>query len=338
MFKRILVPLDGSTRAERALPVAARIARAASGSVVLVQVAAIPVTYPSYLASSTSALETIESELTDAESYLNAVAQTEVLQGIETEIQVLYGTVAAVILSTAATYKADLIVMASHGYTGTERWVLGSVAQKVARHSPVPVFVLHETGAIPAGPHPDASPLHALVTLDGSILAEAAIEPTAQLIAALAAPTPGALHLLRVVKPPIFDEKKDSREDIDRMKQQALPEAKTYLDSIAGHLREGPLAELNLSITWSVVLDDDPAGAIIRVAENGEDAEGAGVFGRCDLIAMATHGRSGWQHWVLGSITERVLGATKLPLLIVRPEETDFKVSLNGGEPAEAEV
>jgi len=85
---------------------------------VLVQVATIPVTYPSYLASSTTALETIESELADAENYLNAVAQSEILQGIETEILTLYGTVAAVILSTASAYKADLIVMASHGYTG----------------------------------------------------------------------------------------------------------------------------------------------------------------------------------------------------------------------------
>jgi nucleotide-binding universal stress UspA family protein len=122
------------------------------------------------------------------------------------------------------------------------------------------------------------------------------------------------------------------------MKKHELHETKIYLDSIACHLREGPLADLHLSITWSVVLDDDSADTIIRVAENGEDAEGAGVFGRCELIAMATHGRSGWQHWVLGSMTERVLGATKLPLLIVRSEETDFKGSLNDGEPAEAEV
>src|SRR5437763_5958932 len=181
MFKRMLVPLDGSTRAERALPVAARIARATGGSIVLVQVATIPVTYAAYLGSSTHTLETVESELTEAESYLSTVAGSEVLQGIETETLALYGAVAASILSTAPSCKADLIVMTSHGYTGMERGVLGSVAQKVARHSPVPVLVLHETGAIPTGPHPDASPLRALVTLDGSVLATAAIEPAAKL-------------------------------------------------------------------------------------------------------------------------------------------------------------
>jgi len=63
------------------------------------------------------------------------------------------------------------------------------------------------------------------------------------------------------------------------------------------------------------------AEAIVRVAENGEDAEGAGVFGGCDIIAMATHGLSGIRRWEMGSITERVLHATRLPLLIVRPPD-----------------
>jgi nucleotide-binding universal stress UspA family protein len=296
----------------------------------LMQVATIPVTYDSYLASSTAALETIESELNDAERYLNEVATSVDIQGIETEVQALYGVAATTILSTASSYKADLIVMTSRGYTGTERWVLGSVAQKVARQSPIPVLVLHEAGGIPAGPHPDASPLRALVTLDGSALAEAALEPAAQLIAALAAPAAGALHLLRVVKPPTFDAKKDSPEYISRMKEQALRKAKTYLNTIVGHLRESKLADLNLTITWSVVLDNDAAAAIIKVVEHGEGAEGVGGPGRCDLVAMATHGRSGWQRWVLGSITERVLGATKLPLLIVRLDETDFMLVSNG--------
>jgi nucleotide-binding universal stress UspA family protein len=61
------------------------------------------------------------------------------------------------------------------------------------------------------------------------------------------------------------------------------------------------------------------------VAENGEDAEGAGVFGGCDLIAMATHGREGLQRWAMGSVTERVLHATKYPVLIVRPTQVMYK-------------
>ena len=75
---------------------------------------------------------------------------------------------------------------------------------------------------------------------------------------------------------------------------------------------------------------------IIGVAENGEDAEGAGVFGGCDIIALATHGREGLQHWVMGSITERVLNGTRLPLLVVRPQLSEHEAS--GAELQRVEV
>jgi nucleotide-binding universal stress UspA family protein len=142
---------------------------------------------------------------------------------------------------------------------------------------------------------------------------------------------------VRVVKPPTAEELRSAsdQESFERLKENKLHKAKIYLNSIADQLREGPLSHLDLSITWSVAVDTDVAHAIIRMAENGEDAEGAGVFGRCDLIAIATHGRSGLQHWVLGSITERVLGATKLPILVVRPEAAEFKRTLNGRETTE---
>lgn len=340
MYKRILVPLDGSDRAEHALPVAARLARSAGGSLLLVRVAAIPVPYGPYLTSEAYIAEAIEAELNEAENYLNTLAHSELLVGIEIETQALFGAAAPTILSVASSQGVDLMVMTSQGKTGMKRWVLGSVAQKIARHSPMPVFVLHEGGPLPTGPHPESQPLRALVTLDGSALAKTAIEPAAQLVAALSAPTQGALHLMRVVKPPTAIEKGtlSDRESIERLKEHALHKAKTYLDSVAGHVREGPLAHLNLAITWSAVFDEDAAHAIMRMAEYGEDAEGAGVCGRCDLIAMATHGRGGFQRWVLGSVTERVLGTTKLPILVVRPEGTDYKHVTNGSEMLEAQV
>jgi len=67
-----------------------------------------------------------------------------------------------------------------------------------------------------------------------------------------------------------------------------------------------------------VSVDDDIAQGIIRVAENGGDDEGAEVFGGCDAIAMTTQGYSGPQPWV-GSVAERVLETSRLPLLFVRP-------------------
>jgi nucleotide-binding universal stress UspA family protein len=329
MFKRILVPLDGSTRAESALSVAARIARASGGSVMLVRVVTIPVMYEASMVV-TYTPELIEAEVSDAEEYLRTLAHSEILAGIKTETTALFGAVAQTILSVATTHQSDLIVMTSRKETGVKRWVLGSVAQKLACHSPMPVLVMHEGWTAPLGLRPDGVPLRLLVTLDGSALARTALEPAAHLAAALAAPGQGALHLLRVVKPPQLDEKKISPEQLTSLKSEALHKAKTSLHSLVSLLREGPLGELPLAITWSVVLGDDAAAAIVHVAENGEDAQGAGVAGRCNLIAMATHGRTGFQHWVLGSVTERVLGASRLPILIIRPAETEFHRANNG--------
>lgn len=111
-----------------------------------------------------------------------------------------------------------------------------------------------------------------------------------------------------------------------------LHKAKTYLRSITEHLREGIASKLKLAVSWSVALDTNIAHTIIRVAENGEDAEGAGVFGGCDLIAMSTHGRGGLQRWAMGSVTERILQGTRLPLLIVRPQKVESKNGVVEGE------
>lgn len=320
MLKRILVPLDGSSRAERALPVATRVAHATGGLVILTRVVSTSIEFwPSLVPQPTLAQEAIDADLEGAREYLAAIAASDVLAGVPTETVALFGPSAPTILSVARSYQADLIILCSHGYTGMKRWVMGSVAQKVARYSAVPVLVLREEGPIPA-PHPDpALPLRVLVPLDGSAQAKEAIEPAASLIAALAAPITGALHLLRVVELPQLDTAKGDQHHL----QNTLHKAKEYLSATEGHLQAGSVAPSvaahKIGITWSVAVDTDVAEALIRVAENGEDAEGAGVFGGCDLIAMATHGRGGLQRWAMGSVTERVLSATKLPLLIVRP-------------------
>jgi nucleotide-binding universal stress UspA family protein len=189
----------------------------------------------------------------------------------------------------------------------------------------MPVLVLRPGGTFPAGPRPDdALPLRVLVPLDGSTCAKAALEPAAQFISSLAAPTVGAMHIVRVVRPASSD--LDRHQPWHETDEALLHKAQAYLQATTDHLRRGlvapAVAELKLAITWSVASDTDVAAALLRVAENGEDARGSGVFGGCDVIAMATHGRSGLQRWTMGSVTERVLRATSLPMLIVRPPET----------------
>jgi nucleotide-binding universal stress UspA family protein len=337
MFQRILVPVDGSLLAERAILIAARLARASGGSLILLRVAPVPFNYSLYIAPSPNYIEDVlDTELAAAKRYLEEVARSNVLIGVKVATSVLFGTPAQTILAAIESDKPDLVVMCSHGHTGFKRWVLGSVAQELVRSSPIPVLVLRAGGTLPISPSPDAHPMRALVALDGSALAQAALLPAAYLVAALAAPGQGSLHLTRVVKPPLPEEKKGKPEFMGHMGEQAFSKAKTYLSSMTEHLHTGPVGDLKLAITWSVAFDTDAADGLIRVAENGEDAEGAGVFGGCDIIALATHGRSGVQRWAMGSVTERVLGATRLPLLVVRPQVTEDRHESDGEEFAEA--
>lgn len=329
MFKRILVPLDGSALAEQAIPTAGRIARATGGTVVLLRAILPPVDYrygPYMLQPSFTVLDQdVQEPLQEATHYLERIATSSYLAGVKTEVVVETGSAAPMIFSVTEEKDIDLIVMCTRGETGLKRWVLGSVAQKVARHAPVPVLVLHQHSTI-AGPHPHMErPLRVLVPLDGSALAKAALKPAAQLVAAMAAPGQGAMHLVRVVKHDTLP-----REVLDPVtKERVLHKAKTYLASVSGHVREAIASELKLAVTWSVALDTDAADAIIGMAENGEDAEGAGVFGRCNFIALATHGRGGLQRWAMGSVTERVLAGTTLPVLIVRPQPAATEQALH---------
>jgi nucleotide-binding universal stress UspA family protein len=319
MFKRILVPLDGSTRAERALPVAARVARATGGSLLLVQVINPPIDYSGGLGLVPMMTEqAIEMEMAGATDYLKAVAASPRLAEIETRTEVSFGLPAQYLIAAAEADESDLVVLCSHGRTGFTRWALGSVAHRIIHHSTVPVLVLHAGEPLPPVPRADATHLlSALVALDGSPLAETALAPAAHLVAALAAPERGTLHLMQVVK--IFPTTAEEG-FVSQLNEEALKRAEVYLASVKERLQE-TFRDLNLSITWSVALDADVADAILGTAEHGEQMEGAEGFSGCDLIAMSTHGRGGLERWVMGSVTERVLTTTKLPMLIVRPEK-----------------
>lgn len=332
MCKRILVPLDGSPRAERALPIAARIARASGGTVVLLHVIPAPSEFGPYQGPATLPREVVNADSAHAATYLSSVAHSHTLTGAETKVAVFSGPVASTILDTAKEQHIDLMIMVSHGATGIKRWMLGSVAQKMARYSPVPVLVLRDGGIVPASAYPDKTrPLHtiaAAVALDGSQLAEAAILPAARLVAALAAPAQGSLHLTRVVQRPGIDAVLNGREHTDlRQRNQAISEAMDYLCQRADNLRASLGVDLNLAISWSIALDTDVADALIRVAEQGSIDGGTCIFGGCEILALSTHGHSGVQRWVLGSVTERILGHTKLPLLIVRPQPEQKEIS-----------
>ena len=322
MFHRILVPLDGSARAERALPVAARLARAMNGTLVLARVAQPPLQPASSLAPPLEVgAALLSEEVEHATTYLAQIMKQAEMVGVGYEPVTLVGYPAEMILEAVRTYKADSVILTSHGRTGLLRWVLGSVAQRVVYQATVPALVLHQQGPLPLPEN--EGPLRALVPLDGSGLSEAMIGPAATLVSALAAQGKGIIHLVRVVPASSGEAEASmstpptSREVGTR--EAALREAEAYLSRAAENLQKGPLAHLH--VAWSVLANKDVAGALVDLAQRGITAQGSESVGRFDLIAMSTHGRGGLRRLVIGSVTERVLSASKLPLLILRPRE-----------------
>ncbi|HLJ36594.1 MAG TPA: universal stress protein, partial [Ktedonobacteraceae bacterium] len=194
-------------------------------------------------------------------------------------------------------------------------------AHRLVHQTPVPVLVLRDTGDVLARPK-GMLPFRIFVPLDGSQLAETALVPAANLAAALAAPHRGSLHLGQVAK---LSTTAVAGSFVNQFNENALEYDRRYLTKVAEQLQT-TMKSLKLSISWSIASetnDEDVAATLREMAEYGErgkEIEGEGG-GDGDLIAISTHGRGGLERWVMGSVTERLLNTTKLPMLIVPPQK-----------------
>lgn len=142
MFHKILVPLDGSELSESAIPAALEVARRFGASLVLFRAALLPehlMVSPVPLAP--SAYTHMQDEIvTGTREYLDAVKARLAGAGVPVETGLVSGDAATQILEFAETQGVDLIVMCTHGRSGFQRWLFGSVAEKVMRHSSCPVL------------------------------------------------------------------------------------------------------------------------------------------------------------------------------------------------------
>lgn len=320
MFHRFFVPLDGSPRAEKAIPVAASLARANSGTVILARVIVpqVPEEYGANIIANEARLVQGR-EQTEARAYLDEVMEryNQVLAGLHLIVEVTpdTGTVSSTLLSLAEQEHTDLIVMCSRGDNWLKRWVFGSVAQSTIRHSPLPVLALHE--------HDTASflentsrPLHLLVPLDGSAFSEALLQPLCQLLALFPTAEPHELHLLQVVTvPPAVGRFRSGANVTALLQQDELHKAEQYLQDVVQRLSELVPEKTPMVVTTEAVVQVDVAGTVLKLAHAAMQHTGA----MYDLIALATHGRSGIKRAILGSVTEHVFGATALPLFVVCP-------------------
>lgn len=138
MYKRILIPLDGSEFAEAALPHACALAACTGAELVLLRVAVQPLYGSVSPDSSPSIRADTEAE---ASAYLDRVAGELRAAGFRVTAETCTGPVAETILDYAAGIRADLIVMSTHGRSGLARWFIGSVADKIVRGARLPVLL-----------------------------------------------------------------------------------------------------------------------------------------------------------------------------------------------------
>jgi nucleotide-binding universal stress UspA family protein len=301
MLQSLLVPLDGSEFSERTLPLAHGLAKATGASLHLahVHVSHAPDHFLSNTQFHYEGLDLAEYEARHRDEEKAYLADVEGRLGGGAPVDtVLEGRVAEQIAEYATSVGADMVLMTTHGHTGVSRMWLGSVADALIRQTALPILVIHpgEEGSVPKDV---LSFKHILVPLDGSDLS-ASILPAAT---ELAGATGARLTLVHVVSSTavlgarIFPLMPD---DIT----PAMEKAQLHLEGVAEDLRKR-----GLEVAVHVQEHEAPARAISALAK--------GLH--ADLIALATHGYGGLKRALLGSVADKVLRGSSVPLLVQRP-------------------
>lgn len=293
MYRTLLVPLDGSTLAERALPVATALAHATGGRIVLMR-AAWARGVPGWELEKKQ-----ENAAHQAEIYLHSVAADLRSQDLTVDVRAIPAAPDQGILWTISDEKADLVVMCTHGRSGLGRVVYGSVAEKVLVQSHVPVLLVR--AGSPTMPEFTPGKTTLLVALDGSPIAESVIPYASEMARALNA----SLTLLRVVVPPplLAPERMVQPELSLEIYKMELDDAESYLASVAKPLRQNGLLVKTMRETGGA------AATILRKSEELNPA----------FVIMATHGRAGLERLVFGSVAMDVLHRGAHPVMMIRP-------------------
>lgn len=306
MFKTILVPLDGSRFAEAALPMAQRLAEESGGRLHLLLVHhPLPAWNPAIsFPDGGAAIEEANRERETA--YLTELAvRLGRDAGVPVQHALVRGTPGEAIAAHAGHVGAGLIVMATHGRGPVSRFWLGSTTDYVLRHVDIPVLAVHppiDEGGVPRG---TPKIRRILVPVDESPLSRQVVAPAEELATLLGA----ELLLLSVLEPVIgiMDPALPFPANVDPAMEQARREA-----------AEGDLHALAREITdrggkaRSLTVSALGVGAtILEVAER----EGA------DLIAMSTHGAGGLRRAFVGSVTDKVIRGSPVPVLAWRPPQ-----------------
>ena len=306
MFRSLLVPLDGSPFGAHALPAAVAIARRSGAALHLVRVH-LPMGYVPFHAADVPELTSWNQQVRAEEcAYLESIAERIRQElDISTSYAVVEQPVADAIRRHAEEVSADLIVMTTHGRTGLSRAWLGSVADALIRHATTPALLVRP-GKQPPDIHRERVFNHLLIALDGSGFAQQVLRPAA----ALAKVEGARCTLLHVVVPsmkpvPPYPQAPRATAVDQEAVDAHVAQAERSLAELAESLRHD-----GIDVEVEARVHERPARAILNRARSDE----------IDCIAMAVHGR-GPSRLLLGSVADKVLRGSALPMLLTRPGE-----------------
>ena len=319
MYKRMLVPLDGSELSEVVFPYAKELAGRLGLDVILLHVHSPEEgkTSPLYRAYIEHKAEIIKRQSQEVQGKVGIEPGGKVL---EVRGELVAGYPAEEILRYADERDIDLILMATHGRSGIRRWVMGSVADKVLRASNVPVWLVRTE--IPEGIVYDKWPKRTmLVPLDGSELAET-ILPHVEALAKQRGAELVDVVLLRVC---------ESGAALGYYPPSARFETPTgAVHVMPQEYARGEAAKYKiLAEQYLAGIEQRLKGAGLRVRAEvraGEPAEEIVDYANTNpfnLIVMSTHARSGLSRWAYGSVATKVLQGVSSPVFLVRTRQPE---------------
>ena len=296
MYETIVVPLDGSPLARRVLPHALMLARAFDCRIHLVRATGATPIGQRWDQRALSSAADEDAGLTPAEAIARDVDGLRG-SGLEVTATVKDGAAADVIVETAEEQAASMIAMTTHGRSGVDRWLLGSVADKVLQMSASPLLLVRSDSEI----NLTRGPLIARVVLalDGSKFAELAASHAAAIGKKLRVP----VTVLQVVRYGGAAEGTGISTEDDAGETEASG-VQRYLEETAQRLRADGVAE----VSTQVITRFDAADGILLGGGNSPDT----------LVVMTSRGLSGIKRWALGSVTARVVSHGEGPVLAMR--------------------
>ena len=299
MYSKVLVPLDGSKTAEKVLPYARYLAGKFKIPVELLAVIDIAEMAAHISAEKVRHLDTmIEDGMRASTSYLRGIATT--FRDANVTCTVEKDRAENAIIGKGEADSAMLIAMATHGRSGLNRFLLGSVTEKVLRGTVNPLLLVRATEAAKA--EGEAMIKSVVVPLDGSELAESVIPMMAGLAKALDL----EVVLIRAYHIPYNSYAGDDGSyavNYDELIASVRDEAKEYIEKKVAEVKKLGVAKVS---------------AITKEGFAGDEIIAAGRKTPDSLIAMCSHGRSGVKRWMLGSVTETVVRHAGEPVLVVR--------------------